>query len=135
MKRLLIFALILITLCLTMTGCLGKNYPGNAKSKYWLSSDNTMIFWFPAEAGHGKAEGDLKLNNGETISLILEWNTKNGIVEVKTAGYEKIFTAETTTNHDNLTCTFKVTSVEEGYSIPSEITFHWHQNREKWDNP
>ena len=123
----LLLALLLVSLALT--SCYGHNYPGNEKSKYWVSEDGKIIFWFSAEAGHGKAEGDY-IEDENTISpLILEWNTKNGVVEVKTAGYEKIFTANTTTDPLKLICTFEIISQEEGYNFPNKIIFHWEETR------
>ena len=110
-----IVALVLLTtICFSMCACGGTNYPGNTKSKYWLSEDSSMIFYFPAEAGRGNAAGHY-LTDAETIEdIILDWNAKTGVVEVMTAGYEKIFTANTITDSENLICTFEITSQEEG---------------------
>lgn len=123
-----IVALVLLTtICFSMCACGGTNYPGNTKSKYWLSEDSSMIFYFPAEAGRGNAAGHY-LTDAETIEdIILDWNAKTGVVEVMTAGYEKIFTANTITDSENLICTFEITSQEEGYNFPTEIIFHWER--------
>ena len=124
MKRIVVF-IVICFISFALVACGGTNYPGNTKSKYWLSEDNTMMFYFPAEAGRGNAAGHY-LADEETIEdIILDWNTKTGVVEVMTAGYEKIFTANTVTDSENLICTFEITSQEKGYNFPAEIIFHW----------
>ena len=126
MKRIVAFIVMCFT-CLTLVACSGTNYPGNTKSKYWLSEDNSMMFYFPAEAGRGNAAGHY-LADEETIEdIILDWNAKTGVVEVMTAGYEKMFTANTVTDTENLICTFEITSQEEGYNFPAEMIFHWEE--------
>lgn len=126
MRRIVAFIVMCFT-CLTLVACGGTNYPGNTKSKYWLSEDNSMMFYFPAEAGRGNAAGHY-LADEETIEdIILDWNAKTGVVEVMTAGYEKMFTANTVTDNENLICTFEITSQEEGYNFPTEMIFHWEQ--------
>ena len=127
MKRKIFIVLIMLLSCLTLVACGGTNYPGNTKSKYWLSDDNTMMFYFPAEAGRGKAEGRYLLDEETIEYIILEWNAKTGAVEVMTDGYEKMFTANTVTDSENLICTFEITSQEEGYNFPVEIIFHWEE--------
>ena len=126
MKRIVIFIVMLFT-CFTLVACGGTNYPGNTKSKYWLSEDNTMMFYFPAEAGRGNAVGEYITDENKIEDLILDWDAKTGVVEVKTAGYEKIFTANTTTDSNNLVCTFEITSQEEGYDFPNRMIFRWKQ--------
>lgn len=128
MKRILLTILALLCLCFTLTACNGNNYPGEVKAKYWVSEDKQIVFWFPAEAGHGNAQGYYKSGEDTTLGLILEWDTKSGIVEVKTASYDKVFTANTTTNASELTCTFEITSQESGYDFPTKIVFIWNQN-------
>ncbi len=128
MKKLLTLTLTLISLCFTLTACSGSNYPGEIKTKYWVSEDETIVFWFPAEAGHGNAQGEYVVDENTKIDLILEWNTISGAVEVKTADYEKIFTADTATDTSTLTCTFEITSQEDGYNFPTELIFNWKEN-------
>ena len=126
MKKIVAFIVMCFT-CFSLVACGGTNYPGNTKSKYWLSEDNTMMFYFPAEAGRGNAAGHY-LTDEETIEdIILDWNAKTGVVEVMTAGYEKVFTANTVTDSENLICTFEITSQEEGYSFPDIIIFRWKE--------
>ena len=126
MKKIVAF-IVMCFICFSLVACGGTNYPGNTKSKYWLSEDNAMMFYFPAEAGRGNAAGHY-LADEETIEdIILDWNAKTGVVEVMTAGYEKMFTANTVTDTENLICTFEITSQEEGYNFPAEIIFHWEQ--------
>ena len=50
MKKLIAIVMVLLSLCFVLTACYGKNYPGAAKSKYWVSEDETIMFYFPAEA-------------------------------------------------------------------------------------
>jgi len=128
MKKIIASVLILLSLCLTLIACHGKNYPGSTKSKYWVSEDETIMFYFPAEAGHGNVQGEYVVDENTKVDLILEWDTRSGVVEVKTAGYEKVFSARTTTNDTNLTCTFEVTSQENGYSFPSTIVINWKKS-------
>lgn len=128
MKQSITIILLLLSLCFAVTGCYGKNYPGAVKSEYWVSEDETIMFYFPAEAGCGRAAGYVINGETEELSLLLEWDTRSGAVEVKTAGYEKVFTANTTTNATDLTCTFEITSQEAGYNFPSKIVFHWKQS-------
>ena len=128
MKRKIFIVLIILLSCLTLVACGGTNYPGNTKSKYWLSEDNTMMFYFPAEAGRGNAEGRYLVDEETIEYIILEWNAKTGVVEVMTDGYEKMFTANTVTDSNNLVCTFEITSQEEGYSFPNTIIFRWKEN-------
>ena len=128
MKKFTAFVFIILSLCFVLTACYGKNYPGAAKAKYWVSEDETMHFYFPAEAGHGNAAGKCFLNEDTALDLILKWDTRSGIVEVQTAGYEKVFTARTTTNEADLTCTFEIIAQEEGYQFPSQLMFHWQQS-------
>ena len=126
MKRIVAFIVLCFT-CFTLVACGGTNYPGNTKPKYWLSEDNTMMFYFPAEAGRGKAEGRYLIDEETIEDIILEWNAKTGVVEVMTSGYKKIFTANTFTDSNNLVCTFEITSQEEGYSFKNNITFKWKE--------
>lgn len=127
MKKILLFIVISFVF-FTLTSCGGDNYPGKTETEYWLSSDNSMMFYFPAEAGHGKAVGLYLINDTTVESLILEWDTITGVVEVQTAGYEKMFTANTFTDRENLTCVFEITSLENGYNLPSEIIFYSQEN-------
>lgn len=126
MKKIATF-IILFFICFTLISCGGTNYPGNVKAKYWLSEDNKMMFYFPAEAGRGNASGEYITDENKIEDLILEWDAKTGVVEVKTAGYEKIFTANTTTDSNNLVCTFEIISQEEGYDFPNKMLFRWKQ--------
>ena len=126
MKKLIALLIICFT-CFSLVACGGTNYPGNTKSKYWLSEDNTMMFYFPAEAGRGNAAGHYLADQESIEDIILDWNAKSGVVEVMTAGYEKIFTANTVTDSKNLICTFEITSQEDGYNFPAEIIFRWEQ--------
>ena len=126
MKKIVAFIVMCFT-CFTLVACGGTNYPGNTKPKYWLLEDNTMMFYFPAEAGRGKAEGRYLVDEKTIEYIILEWNAKTGVVEVMTDGYEKIFTANTTTDSNNLICTFEITSQEEGYDFPNRMIFRWKQ--------
>ncbi|MBE6974000.1 MAG: hypothetical protein E7436_00690 [Ruminococcaceae bacterium] len=128
MRKFTAFAFILLSLCFVLTSCHGTNYPGAVKAKYWVSEDETMHFYFPAEAGRGNAAGRFFINDDTTLDLILEWDTRSGIVEVQTAGYEKVFTARTTTNEAAMTCTFEIISQEEGYRFPAQLTFRWQQS-------
>lgn len=57
MKKIFCMIISLVVMITTLTSCGGTNYPGNVKPKYWLSTDNTMMFYFPAEAGRGNSEG------------------------------------------------------------------------------
>ena len=127
MKRKIFITLAILLSCLTLVACGGTNYPGNTKSKYWLSEDNTMMFYFPAEAGRGNAEGRYLVDEETIEYIILEWNAKTGVVEVMTDGYEKMFTANTVTDSNNLVCTFEITSQEKGYSFPNTIIFRWKE--------
>ena len=126
MKKIILYIIICLS-CFTLISCGGTNYPGNTKPKYWLSEDNTMMFYFPAEAGRGKAEGRYLVDEETIEDIILEWNAKTGVVEVMTADYEKIFTANTVTDSNNLACTFEITFQEEGYSFPNKIIFRWKE--------
>ena len=126
MKKIVAFIVMCLT-CFTLVACGGTNYPGNTKSKYWLSEDNTMMFYFPAESGRGKAEGRCLVDEETIEYIILEWNVKTGVVEVMTHGYEKMFTANTVTDSNNLVCTFEITSQEEGYSFQNTIIFRWKE--------
>ncbi len=129
MKKLIALVLILSSLCFVLTACYGENYPGATKTEYWVSEDETIVFWFSAEAGHGNAQGEYILSEETRVDLILEWDTRSGIVEVKTAVYENVFTAKTTTNETDLICTFEITSQEEGYNFPSVIVFNGKESR------
>lgn len=128
MKKTIATVLALLSLCFVLTACYGKNYPGSTKPKYWVSEDETIMFYFPAEAGHGNAQGEYAVDENTKVDLILDWDTKSGVVQVKTAGYEKIFSARTTTNETELTCTFEIISQEDGYDFPPTIVFHWKKN-------
>ena len=50
MKKLCLLICIMFS-CFSLVACGGTNYPGNVEPKYWLSEDNSMMFYFPAEAG------------------------------------------------------------------------------------
>lgn len=126
MKKIILCIIICLS-CFALISCGGTNYPGNVKAKYWLSEDNKMMFYFPAEAGRGNAAGEYITDENKIEDLILDWDAKTGVVEVKTAGYEKIFTANTTTDSNNLVCTFEITSQEEGYDFPNKMLFRWKQ--------
>lgn len=117
----------LILLCFSLVACGETNYPGNVKSKYWLSEDNTMMFYFPAEAGRGNGAGNYLAEKGVIEDLIFDFNAKTGVVDVKTSRYENIFTANTITDEENLICTFEIVSQEEGYHFPDKIIFNWKQ--------
>ena len=97
MKKIVVFVVMCFT-CFTLVACGGTNYPGNTKPKYWLAEDNTMMFYFPAEAGRGNAEGCYLVDENTIEYIILDWNDKTGVVEVMTSGYEKMFTANTVTD-------------------------------------
>ena len=101
MKRIVAFIVLCFT-CFTLVACGETNYPGNTKPKYWLSEDNTIMFYFPAEAGRGKAEGRYLIDEETIEDIILEWNAKTGVVEVMTSGYKKIFTANTVSCTQNI---------------------------------
>ena len=121
-----IFCMIIsLVVMITLTSCGGTNYPGNVKPKYWLSTDNTMMFYFPAEAGRGNSEGRYLAEEGIIEDLIFEFDTKTGVVQVKTSGYVNVFSANTVTDENNLKCTFEVISQEDGYSFPETIIFNW----------
>ena len=94
MRKIILFIVTFLS-CFTLFACSGTNYPGNIKAKYWLSEDKKMMFYFPAEAGRGNAAGVYITDENKIEDLILDWDAKTGVVEVKTAGYEKIFTANT----------------------------------------
>lgn len=126
MKKLLIMMSLILS-CFSLVACGGTNYPGNVKAKYWLSEDNKIMFWFPAEAGRGNAEGQYLVEEGIIEDLIFDFDAKTGVVEVKTSGYENIFTANTTTDEETLVCTFEIVSQEEGYNFPDTINFNWKQ--------
>lgn len=126
MKKIVVFVVMCFT-CFTLVACGGTNYPGNTKPKYWLAEDNTMMFYFPAEAGRGNAEGCYLVDENTIEYIILDWNDKTGVVEVMTSGYEKMFTANTVTDSENLICTFEITYQEEGYSFPNTIIFRWKE--------
>ena len=126
MKKIFLIISLIIS-CFSIVACGGTNYPGNVKAKYWLSEDNTMMFYFPAEAGRGNGEGQYLAEEGIIEDLIFDFDTKTGVVEVKTSGYESIFTANTITDEKNLVCTFEIVSQEEGYNFSNEIIFNWKQ--------
>ena len=126
MKKLFLMISLIIS-CFSLVACGGTNYPGNVKTKYWISEDNTMMFYFPAEAGRGNGEGQYLAEEGVIEDLIFDFDAKTGVVEVKTSGYESIFTANTTTDEEKLTCIFEIVSQEEGYNFPNEIIFNWKQ--------
>ena len=126
MKKLFLMISLIIS-CFSLVACGGTNYPGNVKAKYWISEDNTMMFYFPAEAGRGNGEGQYLAEEGVIEDLIFDFDAKTGVVEVKTSGYESIFTANTTTDEEKLTCIFEIVSQEEGYNFPNEIIFNWKQ--------
>lgn len=86
-----------------------------------------MMFYFPAEAGRGNAVGCYLIDGKIIDYILLEWNTKTGVVEVMTEGYEKIFIANTVTDFETLTCTFEITFQEEGYHFPIKMIFHWQE--------
>ena len=126
MKKLFLMISLIIS-CFSLVACGGTNYPGNVKAKYWISEDNTMMFYFPAEAGRGNGEGQYLAEEGVIEDLIFDFDAKTGVVEIKTSGYESIFTANTTTDEEKLTCIFEIVSQEEGYNFPNEIIFNWKQ--------
>ena len=126
MKKIFLIISLIIS-CFSIVACGGINYPGNVKAKYWLSEDNTMMFYFPAEAGRGNGEGQYLVEEGVIEDLIFDFDAKTGVVEIKTSGYESIFTANTTTDEEKLTCIFEIVSQEEGYNFPNEIIFNWKQ--------
>ena len=128
MKKVIAVVLAIFSLCFALTACHGTNYPGAVRAKYWVSEDETVLFYFSAEAGHGNAQGEYSTDENTKVDLILEWDTQSGIVEVKTAGYEKVFSARTTTDGTKLTCTFEIISQEDGYDFPSTIVFHWQES-------
>ena len=126
MKKLCLLICIMFS-CFSLVACGGTNYPGNVKPKYWLSEDNSMMFYFPAEAGRGNGEGQYLVEEGVIEDLIFDFDAKTGVVEVKTSGYKSIFTANTITDEKKLVCTFEIMSQEEGYNFPNEIIFNWIQ--------
>ena len=126
MKKIFLIISLIIS-CFSIVACGVTNYPGNVKAKYWLSEDNTMMFYFPAEAGRGNGEGQYLAEEGVIEDLIFDFDAKAGVVEVKTSGYKSIFTANTITDEKNLVCTFEIISQEEGYNFPNEIIFNWIQ--------
>ena len=126
MKKLCLLICIMFS-CFSLVACGGTNYPGNVKPKYWLSEDNSMMFYFPAEAGRGNGEGQYLVEEGVIEDLIFDFDAKTGVVEVKTSGYKSIFTANTITDEKKLVCTFEIVSQEEGYNFPNEIIFNWIQ--------
>ena len=123
MKKLVVWLLVSV-ISFSLVACGGTNYPGNVKPKYWLSEDNSMMFYFPAEAGRGNGEGQYLVEEGVIEDLIFDFDAKTGVVEVKTSGYESIFTANTITDEKKLVCTFEIVSQEEGYNFPNEIIFN-----------
>lgn len=124
-----VFAIILlISCCFVFASCSGlDNYPGKVKVQFWVSDDEQMYFYFPAEAGIGNAQGKIILYEAISQDIILEWNGNDGIVEVSDAEHKLIFRADTTTDKDNLTCTFRITSNPRGWTLPETIRFHWSQ--------
>lgn len=126
MKKIFLIISLIIS-CFSIVSCGGINYPGNVKAKYWLSEDNTMMFYFLAEAGRGNGEGQYLVEEGVIEDLIFDFDAKTGVVEVKTSGYERVFTANTITDEKNLVCTFEIVSQEEGYNFSNEIIFNWKQ--------
>ena len=47
-------ALLAVILCLTAISCSYEiYYPGQVEPGYWVSEDESICFWFPAEAGIG----------------------------------------------------------------------------------
>ena len=120
--------ILLVLVCISFSACFGpKNYPGEAAFS-WESEDGRIIFWFPAEAGLGKSEGQLRINDTEATDISLEWSGTKGKVEAKTASGALIFRADTVTDADSRTCLFKVTYKSGLFDIPDEISFHEKKN-------
>lgn len=125
MKRKFAIA-VLIAFCFCLASCTkAVSYPGQVKSKYWISDNGQMYFYFPAEAGAGKAEGRILEEDAICHDVLLEWTGKDGFVEVKEAGGKLIFTADTATDNEKLTCTFHIKENPLSWNLPDTISFHW----------
>lgn len=115
-------ALLAVILCLTAISCSYEiYYPGQVEPGCWVSEDESICFWFPAEAGIGKAQGAMLVGNALRTDLTLEWS-KNGRVSV-TAEHSLSFSADTVTDKDSRTCTFSVTSQSSKLNLGEKIVF------------
>lgn len=119
--------ILIIIICLSAVSCAGSgNHPGLVKTKYWVSEDESIAFYFPAEAGRGKAQGQMIIGNALKTAILLEWD-KNGKVKVTDAGYTFLFSADTVTDKDNLTCTFRITEQSGRLNLEKDIVFRYRQ--------
>lgn len=72
--------ILLAVFCLSLAACSAPdNFPGQVKPKYWVSEDEKIIFFFPAEAGRGNAEGRMIVDEAicrdimEKTGLLRSW--------------------------------------------------------------
>lgn len=120
--------ILLAVFCLSLAACSAPdNFPGQVKPKYWVSEDEKIIFFFPAEAGRGNAEGRMIVDEAICRDIILEWNGKDGTVEVMDTERTFLFRADTVTDKDDLSCTFHITSKSSKVNLPDTIMFYWEQ--------
>ncbi|MGM9657838.1 MAG: hypothetical protein ACI3W9_02480 [Eubacteriales bacterium] len=130
MRKTFLYVLLFLT-CFSAACAMPDNYPGQVKPMYWVSEDGTIAFYFPAEAGRGKASGRMIVDESTCLDIILEWSGKDGTVEVRDAGGEFLFSAATVTDKENLTCRFNITSVSGRLYLPDVIRFYWSREYPK----
>ncbi len=115
---------VILSVLMIFTGCSFQiDHPGLIGSRYWISDDEQMYFYFPAESGTGKAEGLIVIDHAYCSDIILEWSGKGGEVKVKNALYDLLFTADTVTNEDEQSCIFKIKPDNSGFDWPETISF------------
>lgn len=127
----IILVFIMLFLFLTIVPFNKTVSPGKVKTKYWLSDDNKIMFWFPDEDSYKIAKGVYVIDDNTKYELIFKWDTKTGVVNVNTIEDEKLFTAYTETfgfNKGGYVCTFQIISQGDTFSFPDEINFNWQQN-------
>ena len=133
MRKLRLFAAVqAIVLCLAFAvSCgFGGDNPGKVKVKYWVSDDESIAFFFPAEAGIGKAQGEMIIENAVNTPLILEWD-RNGKVRVTDADKAFLFSADTVTDKEKLTCTFRITEQSSKLNLKDKIVFSYKSSMPK----
>lgn len=118
---------IILILVFSASCAFGGDNPGKIKPKYWVSDDESIAFFFPAEAGSGKAQGNMILENAVNTPLILEWD-RNGKVRVTDENKVFLFSADTVTDKEKLTCTFRITEQSSKLNLGDEIVFSYKKS-------
>ena len=115
---------VILSVLMIFTGCSFQiDHPGRIGSRYWISDDEQMYFYFPAESGTGKAEGLIVIDHAYCRDVILEWSGKDGEVKVKDGLYDLLFVADTEIDENEKSCTFKIKTDNVGIDLPETISF------------